>query len=278
MAITNHICKVCGTSMDSTICYKCGWTFMLFPAKVPDVIREFENKRIEVLKRLCKEKENLESNIQTLNHSVLAANNKITQQQRMIDDCPKKADKQINDLKKTINEKSTHIVSLEKEIRRYKQLKDDYLKVKKELSDSNNCIQEQEKELTNTRMLLKELQEELNEVRRNSANNSKPVAFLLIKDSYNNEQVLGLYDGENVFGIINDVGINEPAYQEINVVGYHNIQRRHFSINVNIFLSKIVLTDFIGDIQMIRGEKNRSLPGNAKFKIGNINFKLCIPT
>ena len=57
MTTTKDICKVCGAPMNSAICHQCGWTPMLFPARVPKSIHDFESERIAVAKEIMKEKE-----------------------------------------------------------------------------------------------------------------------------------------------------------------------------------------------------------------------------
>lgn len=59
MATTKDTCKVCGAPMESAVCHQCGWTPILFPARVPKAIRDFESERIEVAKMILKKNEEL---------------------------------------------------------------------------------------------------------------------------------------------------------------------------------------------------------------------------
>lgn len=59
MATTKDICKVCGAPLESAVCRRCGWTPMLFPARVPKAISDFESERIEVAKEMIKKEDEL---------------------------------------------------------------------------------------------------------------------------------------------------------------------------------------------------------------------------
>ena len=61
MATIKEKCKVCGAPMESAICHQCGWTPVLFPARVPKAISDFENERINVAKETIEKKDELEA-------------------------------------------------------------------------------------------------------------------------------------------------------------------------------------------------------------------------
>lgn len=230
MAITKHTCKVCGASMDSTICRQCGWVLMIFPGQVPDSIRKFEIDRIKVLQDLRKEKEKLVNSIQTANRSAESTNHKISQLQRELESFKqdtKEKNKQINALNKDNSELKNNISNLKSDKNK---IESQIKQVNDKLNDAREKLSMEIKEHGKTKEKLEEL----------ILIHTKPVVIdktkllkgvVMIEDFRNDiRSMLPIYDGKNSYGTNSEQEMHHEI--KFKIRGYH-FKPIHFFITTS---------------------------------------------
>lgn len=251
-------CPICGKDTTEYLCPNCGWEFRVFPDGCPESILMGEEKRKEIAHSIWQGNCAREKKVELLQDEIQKEKNKcaVLESERSL-------------LEKEVKEEKERVKQIEKDLSACRQNNAKEIRnINYDLKTEKERSARYQKELSIIKQELIKVTDNLAKAKTTFANDSfiKPQAFLSVKQDLIEDQIFGLYPGENAFGKIRGHKGNDIKGKQL--IRFPNIGCPDFLFFINLYEDgTICLNDITGHVTMLRGIKNKSLASGSTFQI-----------